>query len=228
MFRLILFNLINSMSKINLKICGITNKASVLRAYENKVKTLGFASNNLNGPNTTNDKNIKKLIKECNYYKIESVLLTKFYSINEIIKQIDFTKPKTISCSYHFSKEELVQLKQIFKRLRIGIAINPENFNKKYIESVKKIINVIYFDMNVYKKKSIKKYSLKRSLKQIEFIKDKDIPIYIGGGIDKKNVLTIIKQINPYGLDISRSLKDDRNLISKIKLKDFLNQISVG
>ena len=228
MFRLILFNLINSMSKINLKICGITNKASVLSAYENKVKTLGFASNNLNGPNTTNDKNIKKLIKECNYYKIESVLLTRFYSINEIIKQIDFTKPKTISCSYHFSKEELVQLKQIFKRLRIGIAINPENFNKKYIESVKKIINVIYFDMNVYKKKSIKKYSLKRSLKQIEFIKDKDIPIYIGGGIDKKNVLTIIKQINPYGLDISRSLKDDRNLISKIKLKDFLNQISVG
>ena len=216
------------MSKINLKICGITNKASVLSAYENKVKTLGFASNNLNGPNTTNDKNIKKLIKECNYYKIESVLLTRFYSINEIIKQIDFTKPKTISCSYHFSKEELVQLKQIFKRLRIGIAINPENFNKKYIESVKKIINVIYFDMNVYKKKSIKKYSLKRSLKQIEFIKDKDIPIYIGGGIDKKNVLTIIKQINPYGLDISRSLKDDRNLISKIKLKDFLNQISVG
>ena len=228
MFRLILFNLINSMSKINLKICGITNKASVLSAYENKVKTLGFASNNLNGPNTTNDKNIKKLIKECNYYKIESVLLTRFYSINEIIKQIDFTKPKTISCSYHFSKEELVQLKQIFKRLRIGIAINPENFNKKYIESVKKIIDVIYFDMNVYKKKSIKKYSLKRSLKQIEFIKDKDIPIYIGGGIDKKNVLTIIKQINPYGLDISRSLKDDRNLISKIKLKDFLNQISVG
>ena len=75
------------MSKINLKICGITNKASVLRAYENKVKTLGFASNNLNGPNTTNDKNIKKLIKECNYYKIESVLLTRFYSINEIIKQ---------------------------------------------------------------------------------------------------------------------------------------------
>ena len=47
------------MSKINLKICGITNKASILRAYENKVKSLGFASNNLNGPNTTNDTNIK-------------------------------------------------------------------------------------------------------------------------------------------------------------------------
>ena len=62
--------------------------------------------------------NIKKLIKECDYYKIESVLLTRFYSIDEIIKQIDFTKPKTISCSYHFSKNELLKIKQLFKKLK--------------------------------------------------------------------------------------------------------------
>ena len=216
------------MSKINLKICGITNRASILKAYQNNVKSLGFASNNLNGPNTTNDKNIKKLIKECDYYKIESVLLTRFFSIDEIIKQIDFTKPKTISCSYHFSKNELIKIKQLFKKLKIGIAINPENFDKKYIQSIREIVDVIYFDMNVYKKKSIKKYSLNKSLKQIQFIKDKNIPIYIGGGINRTNVSTIIKQIRPYGLDISRSLKDNKNLISKIKLKDFLNQISVG
>ena len=107
------------MSKINLKICGITNKTSVQRAYENKIKSLGFASNNLNGPNTVNDKMIKKLIKECNYYKIESVLLTKNYSLNEIIKQIDFTKPKTISCSYHFHKNDLREIKKIFKKWKI-------------------------------------------------------------------------------------------------------------
>ncbi len=86
----------------------------------------------------------------------------------------------------------------------------------------------IYFDMNVYRKKSIKKYSLRKSIKQIQFIKSKNIPVYIGGGIDKKNVSNILKQITPFGLDISRSLKNQRNLISKSKLKDFLNQISVG
>ena len=82
--------------------------------------------------------------------------------------------------------------------------------------------------MNVYRKKSIKKYSLRKSIKQIQFIKSKNIPVYIGGGIDKKNVSKILKQITPFGLDISRSLKNQRNLISKSKLKDFLNQISVG
>ena len=76
-------------------------------------------------------------------------------------------------------------------------------------------------------KKKIKKYSLKKSLKQIRFIKNKKIPIYIGGGVDKNNASKIIRQIKPYGLDVSRSLKNNRNLISKLKLKDFLNQISV-
>ena len=95
------------MKKISLKICGITNSQSVKTAYKNKIKSLGFVSNNLNGPNTATDKKIQILIKECKNYKIESVLLTRFVSLDKLIKQIDFTKPKTISCSYHFKKDEL-------------------------------------------------------------------------------------------------------------------------
>ena len=216
------------MKKIPLKICGITNVKSVEVAYKNKIKSLGFASKSLNGPNTASDKKIQSLIKECKNYKIESVLLTRYVSLDKIIEQIDFTKPKTISCSYHFSKKDLLRIKNIFKRLKIGIAINPENFNKNYIESIKNIVDVVYFDMNVYRKKSIKKYSLKKSIKQIEFIKNKNIPVYIGGGIDKKNVSNILKQTSPFGLDISRGLKNNRNLISQEKLKDLLNQISIG
>ncbi len=216
------------MKNIPLKICGITNVKSVEVAHKNKIKSLGFASKNLNGPNTVSDKKIQSLIKECKNYKIESVLLTRYVSLDKLIGQIDFTKPKTIACSYHFPKKDLLKIKKIFRRLKIGIAINPENFDKKYIESIRKIVDVIYFDMNVYRKKSIKKYSLRKSIKQIQFIKSKNIPVYIGGGIDKKNVSNILKQIIPFGLDISRSLKNQRNLISKSKLKDFLNQISVG
>ncbi len=216
------------MKNIPLKICGITNVKSVEVAHKNKIKSLGFASKNLNGPNTVSDKKIKSLIKECKNYKIESVLLTRYVSLDKLIEQIDFTKPKTISCSYHFPKKDLLKINKIFRRLKIGIAINPENFDKKYIESIRKIVDVIYFDMNVYRKKSIKKYSLRKSIKQIQFIKSKNIPVYIGGGIDKKNVSNILKQVTPFGLDISRSLKNQRNLISKSKLKDFLNQISVG
>jgi len=216
------------MEKISLKICGITNSKSVQTAYKNKIKSLGFASNNLDGPNTANDKKIKYLIKECNYYKIESVLLTKYFSLKQIIKQIDFVKPKTIACLYHFKHQELKQIKIIFKKLKIGVAINPENFNGQYIKSIKNSVDVIYYDLNVYKRNRIKKHPLAKSLKQITFIKKLIIPIYIGGGIDHDNVEKIIKTTNPYGLDVSRSLKNNSNTISINKLKTFLTKISVA
>ena len=53
------------MKNIPLKICGITNMKSVEVAHKNKIKSLGFASKNLNGPNTVSDKKIQSLIKEC-------------------------------------------------------------------------------------------------------------------------------------------------------------------
>ena len=66
---------------VDLKICGITNLSSIKIAAENNIKNLGFASNNLLGPNTCNDSKIKELIKECDYYKISSVLLTRHQSL---------------------------------------------------------------------------------------------------------------------------------------------------
>ena len=216
------------MKKIPLKICGITNIKSVEMAYKNKIKSLGFASKNLNGPNTVSDKKIKTLIKECKNYKIESVLLTQYVSLDKIIEQIDFTKPKTISCSFHFNKAELETIRNTFKKLRIGIAVNPENFNISYLKSIKNIVNVIYYDLNVYKTKSIRKYSLKKNLDQINWIKGLKIPIFIGGGINQNNVSKIINSVRPDGLDISRSLKNSKNILSPKKLNSFLSQISVA
>ena len=216
------------MKKISLKICGITNTKSVKTAYKNKIKSLGFASKNLNGPNTVSDKKIQSLIKECKNYKIESVLLTQYVSLNKLIEQIDFTKPKTISCSFHFSKVELKTIRNTFKKLRIGIAVNPENFNVSYLRSIKDIVNVIYYDLNVYKTKSIKKYSLENNLDQINWIKQLKIPIFIGGGINQSNVSKIINAVKPDGLDISRSLKNSKNILSSKKLNSFLSQISVA
>ena len=135
---------------------------------------------------------IQSLIKECKNYKIESVLLSRYVSLDQLIHQIDFTKPKTISCSYHFSKYELQTLRKTFKRLKIGISINPENFNLHYIKNIKNLINVIYFDMNVYKKRSIKTYSLNKCIKQIKSIKNNKTKEFPGIPTDLQAQLMVL------------------------------------
>ena len=44
---------------IDLKVCGITTSTSITTAANNNIKSLGFASNNLLGPNTCDDELIK-------------------------------------------------------------------------------------------------------------------------------------------------------------------------
>ena len=218
----------NKNFKINLKICGITSVSSIKIAAENNVKLLGFASNNLPGPNTCNDEEIKNLIEECDYYKIESVLLTRHKTLKELITQIDFTKPKTISCSYFFPKEDLLSLKSIFKKLKIGIAINPKKFDKTYLSDIHSLTDIYYYDLNVYTDNEIITYPLNDCLDHIQFLKTFNIPVFIGGGINNNNAKNIVKVASPNGLDVSRSLKDENNDISLLKLNELQTSLSAA
>ena len=218
----------NKNFNINLKICGITSVSSIKIAAENNVKLLGFASNNLPGPNTCNDEEIKNLIEECDYYKIESVLLTRHQTLKELITQIDFTKPKTISCSYFFPKEDLLSLKSIFKKLKIGIAINPKKFDKTYLSDIHSLTDIYYYDLNVYTDNEIITYPLNDCLDHIQFLKTFNIPVFIGGGINNNNARNIVKVASPNGLDVSRSLKDENNDISLLKLNELQTSLSAA
>ena len=213
-------------SSIELKICGITSSKSIQVAIKNNIKTLGFASNNLWGPNTCDDEMLKELIKECNEYKIEAVLLSRYQSTLELIKQIDYTKPKTIACSYFFDKSDLLRLKRIFKRLRIGIAINPKRFNFKYFKSIADVVNVFYYDLNVYTADKIKTFSVYDCKDQINKLKNLKKTIYIGGGINPNNARAIINHIKPNGIDVSRGLKDEDNNLCNNKLNKLLTILS--
>ena len=193
---------------VDLKICGITHLSSIKIAAENNIQNLGFASNNLPGPNTCNDLKIKELIRECDYYKISSVLLTHHQSLKELVQQIKYTKPKIISCSYFFKKEDLASLKSIFPKIKIGIAINPIKFNEKYLNSIKLIADIFYYDLNVYTQTKITTHNVEGCVDQILFLKKINLPIFIGGGINNKNAKIIIDKIAPNGLDVSRSLKE--------------------
>ena len=136
--------------------------------------------------------------------------------------------PKTISCSYFFPKDDLIYLKSIFKKLKIGIAINPKRFDETYLSSIKSLTDIFYYDLNIYTNKKITTYPLNDCLKQINFLKKFNIPIYIGGGINNNNAKNILDLASPNGLDVSRSLKDENNDISLLKLSELQTTLSAA
>ena len=53
-------------------------------------------------------------------------------------------------------------------------------------------------------------------------------PLYIGGGINEQKAKDVVKLLNPDGIDVSRCLKNSKNIISSRKLKKFLQQVTVA
>ena len=96
---------------------------------------------------------------------------------------------------------------------------------KNYFKSIASLVNIFYYDLNVYEKSNIKTFSIHNCLNQIIFLKKLNKPIYVGGGINHNNAKIVIDNANPNGLDISRSLKDKNNNISDFKLKKLLSAL---
>ena len=90
------------------------------------------------------------------------------------------------------------------------------------------LINIFYYDLNIYEKDDIKTFSIYDCLDQINFLRKLKKPIYIGGGISHKNAKVVINNAHPHGLDISRSLKDGKNDLCEKKLNRLIQSLSVG
>ena len=120
---------------------------------------------------------------------------------------------------YIYSSDSLTFLIFIFNK--IGVAINPIRFNADYLNSIKLITDIFYYDLNVYTRTQINTHNIEECVDQVLFLKKLKLPIYIGGGINNKNAKIIIDKIKPNGLDVSRGIKDKNNNISLIKLNEF-------
>ena len=129
---------------------------------------------------------------------------------------------------FFFKKKDLQSLKSIFPKLKIGIAINPIKFDKDYINSIKLIADIFYYDLNVYTQTEITTHNVEECVDQVLFLKKMKLPIFIGGGINNNNAKIIIDKISPNGLDVSRGLKDKNNNISPIKLNELRISLSAA
>ena len=106
----------------------------------------------------------------------------------------------------------------------IALGTNVGNYRNNFSKAVFELnkIGSVLKIANIYKSKP---YGY---LKQIQYIKSLSIPVFVGGGINENKAKAIINLLNPDGIDVSRSLKNTKNVISSKKLKNFLEQVAIA
>ncbi len=212
-----------SYGNIQLKVCGITDIRSLELIQKYSVSRVGFVSDHLHGPNTLSVHEIIKLKNKSYELKLNPILLIGNLEITEIIKVIKKIGIKEVCLANQYTYEEIQQLIKSTD-IKISISVNYNNHNCDFFRKIKNVICSFYYDLNIYHEDKIERKELSECISQINELKQFSKPLYLGGGINIKNIKEAINTLSPFGVDISSGLKKS-NTVDEEKLKKILDSL---
>ena len=200
------------------KICGLKNKESLICCEKNKVDLFGMI-----------------------FYKKSSrnITLPEAKNLTEISKNLRI-KPVGV-----FVNHDIIELKKIILYLNLKYIQLHGNEDQLYIDEIKN-----KFDLKIIKKISIKKANdlkIINNYKNIDFLlfdykpeigelpggnsrtfdwnllkgKNINMPWFISGGINQRNIKKIQNLINPDGIDLSSGVEGLKGIKSNTKINNL-------
>ena len=207
---------------MNIKICGIQDKDTLLCCEKNNVNFFGMIFYEKSPRNISLENALKLQITSANL-AINGVGVFFNKDILEVVKIIKNTKLKFVQL--HGSEDEryVSTLKKIGVKIIKSVSIRNNNDLKKIDEY--KNVDYFLFDYKPLKDElpggNSKSFNW-NILKNLET----DKPWFLSGGINTDNIRQIVDDINPFGVDLSSGvekelgIKDNRiinNFIEKLK-----------
>tara|TARA_Y100001970_G_scaffold294017_1_gene445891 strand:+ start:24076 stop:24744 length:669 start_codon:yes stop_codon:yes gene_type:complete len=212
--------------KVEIKICGITSTKQALKIAEigaNAIGVIGVQESPRYVPEESQASIFQAL--STNYPNLNRVLVLKDFPLSQLELFNQRYHPTTIQLHGDESTEYCIKAKNKLKGIQIWKAFRVKSsrdhkFIKTYLDYVDGIV-LDSWDPNIYggTGKRIK----------VEHIQGINLskPLWIAGGISEKNVIDLIKDLRPYGIDASSKLEEDigvkdlkkvSKLIEKVKL----------
>ncbi len=195
------------------KICGMTDAASIQIAIDHKVDYLGFVFYQKSPRNLT-PKQATLLTKNIpNHINKVAVI------VNETDQFIEYIKNDFDTLQLH-GDEDLNRIKELKKKYNKKIikAIkvtdeNSANAFKKFEDEV----DMFLFDSPAMEKSAKFNWKILQNLKITK-------PYLIAGSINIDNVDEVLKY-NPYGIDVSGGVEKNRGIKSNDKIIKFLDKV---
>ena len=198
------------------KICGMTDAATIQTAIDHKVDYLGFVFYQKSPRNLT-PKKATLLTKN-----IPSHINKVAVLVNETDQFIEYIKNDFDTFQLH-GDEDLNRVKELKKKYNKkiikAIKVTDENSAKKF-QQFEDEVDIFLFDSPAMEKSAKFNWQILQNLKITK-------PYLIAGSININNVDEILK-FNPTGIDISSGLEDSRGVKSEKKIIELLNKVKNG
>ena len=195
------------------KICGMTDAATIQTAIDHKVDYLGFVFYPKSPRNLT-PKQATLLIKN-----IPSHINKVAVIVNETDQFIEYIKNDFDTFQLH-GDEDLNRVKELKKKYNKkiikAIKVTDENSAKKF-QQFEDEVDMFLFDSPAMEKSAKFNWQILQNLKITK-------PYLIAGSINIDNVDEVLKY-NPYGIDVSGGVEKNRGVKCGDKIIKFLDKV---
>ena len=196
------------------KICGMTDAATIQTAIDHKVDYLGFVFYPKSPRNLT-PKQATLLTKN-----IPSHINKVAVIVNETDQFIEYIKNDFDTFQLH-GDEDLNRVKELKKKYNKkiikAIKVTDENSAKKF-QQFEDEVDMFLFDSPAMEKSAKFNWQILQNLKITK-------PYLIAGSINIDNVDEVLKY-NPYGIDVSGGVEKNRGVKCGDKIIKFLDKIN--
>ena len=195
------------------KICGMTDAATIQTAIDHKVDYLGFVFYQKSPRNLT-PKQATLLTKN-----IPSHINKVAVIVNETDQFIEYIKNDFDTFQLH-GDEDLNRVKELKKKYNKkiikAIKVTDENSAKKF-QQFEDEVDMFLFDSPAMEKSAKFNWKILQNLKITK-------PYLIAGSINIDNVDEVLKY-NPYGIDVSGGVEKNRGVKCGDKIIKFLDKV---
>ena len=203
------------------KICGLKEIKNILCCEENYVDFFGMIFYK-KSPRNISINNAKKLTNFSKNLRIKPVGVFVDHAIEDLKDIIGFLDLKYIQLHGNENQSYIDEIKKKFSlKIIKNVSINSTNDLEKI--RVLKNIDYLLFD---YKPKDNELPGGNSKAFDWELLSELKInlPWFISGGINQKNIKNIKKILNPHGIDLSSGVEESKGIKSNSKINNLFKK----
>lgn len=216
------------MNRPVVKICCISSVQEAKTAAEYGASALGLVSSMPSGPGVISDRQIQEILNNVRE-NVSTFLLTSETTAERIIEQHYKFNTTAIQIVDEVEFKVYKEIKEKFPEVKIVQVVHvTDETSVEYANSVSHFADFLLLDSGNPKKEikelggtgRVHNWYLSRKIR--ETVK---IPVFLAGGLNPGNVVSAIKTVEPFGVDLCNGVRTEGRLDVN-KLKEFFQKVN--